>query len=226
MASGRIKQLVSSLEKRAKRGIYRLRGKREVHLLHIGKTGGTAIKHALTKPYRVTARYTIQRHAHSQTLRQIPEGDGVIFFLRDPLSRFVSGFNSRLRRGEPRFSKPWTQEEQTAFAQFDTPSHLAEALSADDEELRNRALAAMRSIGHVCDSYWKWFESEEYFLSRIHDIVFIGFQENLSRDFESLKSILGLPAALSLPTDSILAHKNPEHFNKTLSDLAAANLRN
>jgi hypothetical protein len=225
MARRRNKKIFSSLAKRATRGIYQLRGKRVVHFLHIGKTGGTAVKLAL-KPYRVTARYAITRHGHRQTLRQVPEGDGVIFFLRNPLTRFVSAFNSRLRQGEPRFSNPWTEGERAAFSEFNTPSRLAEALSAGDEQLRNRATAAMRSIGHVCDSYWKWFESEEYFLSRIDDVVFIGFQESLSKDFESLKTILGLPAALSLPSDEILAHKSPGHLDKNLSDLAAANLSN
>jgi len=225
MARGRVKQIVSSLSKRAASGIYRLRGKRVVHLLHIGKTGGTAVKHAL-KPYRVTKHYVITRHGHRQTLRDIPEGEGVIFFLRDPLTRFVSGFNSRLRQGEPRFSNPWTEGERAAFNRFDTSIRLAEALSSADEELRNNAVAAMRSIAHVRDSYWRWFESEQYFVSRIDDIVFIGFQENLSKDFATLKSILGLPPGVNLPTDDILAHKTPEHLDKTLGDVAAGNLRN
>ena len=194
-----------------------------VHFLHIGKTGGMAIRHAL-KPYRETARYKIKRHGHRQTLRDIPQGEGVIFFLRDPLTRFASGFNSRLRRGEPRHHNPWTAAEQEAFSRFDTPNRLAGALSSDDEEVRNRARSAMKSIEHVRDSYWKWFESEEYLLSRMDDIVFIGFQENLSGDFESLKLILGLPQSVSLPTDDILAHKNPGHFNKALDDRAVENL--
>jgi hypothetical protein len=49
-----------------------------VHFLHIGKTGGMAIRHAL-KPYRETARYKIKRHGHRQTLQDIPQGEGVIF---------------------------------------------------------------------------------------------------------------------------------------------------
>lgn len=211
-----IKKIFTSLRQR-------IQGKQVVHFLHIGKTGGTAIKHALG-PYRETARYIIKRHGHNKTLRDIPDGEGVIFFLRDPLTRFSSGFNSRLRRGEPRGHNPWSAAEEEAFSRFDTPNRLATALSSDDDEERRRATAAMESIAHVRDSFWKWFESEEYFLSRMEDIFFIGFQENLSQDFEIVKSKLGVPQTVNLPSDEILAHKNPAHFDKALDDRAIENL--
>jgi hypothetical protein len=195
-----------------------------VHFLHIGKTGGTAINHALA-PYRETARYVIKRHGHNKTLRDIPDGERVMFFLRDPLTRFTSGFNSRLRQGEPRAHNPWSAAEEEAFSRFDTPNSLATALSSDDDELRQRARTAMQSIEHVRDSFWKWFESEEYFLSRLEDIFFIGFQENLSQDFETVKLKLGLPQSLTLPDDDVLAHRNPSHLDKTLDDRALENLK-
>lgn len=212
-----VKKIFSSLKKRIQR-------KRVVHFLHIGKTGGSAINHAL-EPYPETARYIIKRHNHEITLRDVPRGQGVIFFLRDPLSRFASGFNSRLRRGEPKAHIPWSAAEEEAFSRFDTPNRLATALSSDDEELRHGAGAAMQSIEHVRDSFWKWFESEEYFLSRMDDVVFIGFQENLSEDFEIVKSKLGLPQGVSLPTDEVVAHKNPPHMDKALDDRAVENLK-
>jgi len=217
MARPVLKKIFSSLKKR-------IQGKRVVHFLHVGKTGGSAINHAM-EPCRETARYMIKRHGHEITLRDIPQGEGVIFFLRDPLARFASGFNSRLRRGEPRAHNPWTATEEEAFSQFDTPNLLATALSSEDEEMRSRAWAAMKSIEHVRDSFWKWFESEEYFLSRMDDIVFIGFQENLSQDFEMVKLKLGVPQSVSLPTDEVLAHKNPSHLDKTLNDRAMENLK-
>ncbi len=212
-----LKKILSSLKKRIQR-------KRVVHFLHIGKTGGMAIRHAL-KPYRETARFKIRRHGHRQTLRDIPQGEGVIFFLRDPLTRFASGFNSRLRRGEPRHHNPWTAAEQEAFSRFDTPNRLATALSSDDEDTRYRARRAMKDISHVNAPYWRWFESEEYFLSRLDDIFFIGFQETLSADFQSLKLKLGLPQSVSLPTDDKLAHRNPLFLDRTLDAEAVANLK-
>ncbi len=45
-------------------------------------------------------------------LRNITEGEGIIFFLRDPTSRFVSGFYSRQRQGQPRYYSPWSSDEK------------------------------------------------------------------------------------------------------------------
>ena len=82
----------------------------------------------------------------------------------------------------------------------------------------------MRSIPHVRDGYWKWFESEDYFLSRLEDLFFIGFQKHLTDDFEILKSRLRLPEQLMLPGDDVRSHANPRHLDRTLRDAAIANL--
>jgi hypothetical protein len=154
----------------------------------------------------------------------MPEGDGAVFCLRSPTSRFISGFYSRQRQGQPRYFERWTPDEKIAFEEFQTPNHLALALSSADAAARLRAEKAMRSIEHVKNGYAKWFESEEYLLSRLSDIFFIGFQETLAEDFEILKSKLGLPFNLKLPTDDITAHRNPEHLDKKLNEPAIENL--
>jgi len=206
--------------------LYRIKHlfKKDVHLLHIGKTGVTAIKYAL-KPHLVTSDYVIKLHPHRVILRDIPRGDYVIFFLRDPITRFVSGFYSRKRQGQPRYSIPWSMDEKTAFEEFDTPNRLATAISSEDENERDRAIKAMQCIGHIRSSYWEWFESESYFLSRLSDILLVGFQENLSEDFERLKLKLGLSENVRLPTDEINAHKNPSYIDKTLDQKAIENLK-
>ena len=195
-----------------------------MHFLHIGKTGGVAFKHALSK-HPANNRYIVYLHPHSVKLRDIPEGESVIFFLRDPISRFLSGFFSRQRQGRPRFFSPWDSDEKNAFEYFDTPNQLAIALSSTDAEEKTRGQKAMKSIEHVKNSYWEWFESEEYLKSRLSDIFFIGFQERLTEDFEILKSKLGLSESAELPNDDIKAHKNPTNLDKTLEDKAIENLK-
>ena len=69
---------------------------RPLHFLHIGKTGGTAVKHAL-KP--VAAAGHLMLHGHDVRLHDVAPGEQVFFFLRDPLSCFVSAFYSRQREG-------------------------------------------------------------------------------------------------------------------------------
>ncbi|MCD6143412.1 sulfotransferase family 2 domain-containing protein [Thermococcus sp.] len=206
------------------RNLAKITGRRLVHFLHIGKTGGTSIKYALRWNF-FTKNYIISLHRHSTTLEDIPEGEYVFFFVRDPIGRFVSGFYSRLREGKPRHYKPHTPEEKKAFSKFKTPNELAEALSSSDSEIKKAAMDAMKAIGHVKTSYWDWFKDEDYFTSRVNDIVFVGRQEYLSQDFEKLKKILGLPPSLTLPQSDVLAHKTPDYYDKRLSELAVKNLR-
>ena len=184
----------------------RIHGRRRVHFLHIGKTGGTALVEAL-RPHRVTKRYSIVLHDHRTLLRDVPVGDFFVFFVRSPLRRFVSGFISRQRQGRPRYHKPWNEAEQLAFSRFKTPNELAHALEDPDANRRAEAQEAMRSIHHVQSSYWDWFESEAYFRSRLNDLFFMGRQESLSSDFLILRAKLGLPESAALPDDDVRSHR-------------------
>jgi hypothetical protein len=202
---------------------HRMLGKRRVHFLHLGKTGGSAVKDAL-RDFPERGRYEIILHNHHTKMGDIPGGEGVVFFLREPVSRFVSGFYSRQRQGQPRIFIPWSDEEKLAFERFAAPNDLAVALGSSDVGERNRAQDAMRSIGHVKTSYWDWFQNEAYLRSRLGDLFFIGFQERLDEDFEIVKSKLGLPEDLKLPHDEVRAHRNPTGLDKKLSDEAISNL--
>jgi len=202
----------------------KLRGKTPVHFLHIGKTGGTALKYVF-KEYYTTEKYEIFTHSHRVHLNHIPAGEKVLFFLRDPVGKFVSAFYSRKREGRPRTYNPWTRGEREAFENFNTPNELAKALSSENIELKDKAIKAMKDIGHIRKSYWDWFLSEDYFLSRRRDILFVGFQESFNRDFEKLKNILMLPEEATLPTDEINTHRNPLDVDKSLDMDSIENLK-
>jgi hypothetical protein len=195
-----------------------------VHFLHVGKTGGTAIRYGL-QGHLAGARYELHFHPHHTTLGQIPPGERVVFYLRDPISRFVSGFYSRQRRGQPRYFVDWRPAERKAFARFETPNQLAVALSSHDPREQHQARQAMRAITHVRTFYSDWFGNRAFFLSRLQDVFFIGFQETLSDDFECLKRKLGVDPAAALPNDDINAHRNPSTVNRDLEWQAIVNLR-
>jgi len=194
-----------------------------LYVLHVGKTGGTALSQVLVEHADV-ARYRPVFGGHELTLADIPVGERFMFFIRDPLSRFVSAFNSRLREGRPRYHYPWRDEEKVAFARFKTPDALATALSAEAEPLRLEANAAMHGIGHLNTRYSFWFGDEHTFRRRVEDVFFIGFQERLGADFDLLKTKLGLPVDARLPQGDA-AHRAPEGSNTGLGDVARANLR-
>jgi hypothetical protein len=199
-------------------------GKSVVHFLHIGKTGGTALRYSL-KGISLKGHKLIL-HGHDKSLKDIPEGQKVVFFLRDPISRYISGFYSRKREGKPRYTIPWRPEEHDAFNHFESAVVLAESLSHQDVNVRDRAKRAMTNIQHVKDRYSKWLISPEYLSYRSGDILFVGFQESLAHDFVALKQLLCLPGQIDLPQDSIEAHKNDYENIPQLSENARLNLRN
>lgn len=207
-----------------KRVYYRVQGRQVVHFLHIGKTGGTAVRDTL-QHHTLTPKYKIFLHGHHFALSRVPVGDKCFFVLRDPISRFVSGFYGRQRMDRPRYDLPWLPSEELAFGRFHTPNQLACALSSPDSDARAAAEAAMGGISHVRSSYWKWFRDEAYFLSRRDDILFVGYQETLSQDFDQLRQLLGLPDSVALPQAGAKAHRNPDHLDKRLDEEAIANLR-
>jgi hypothetical protein len=207
--------------------IGRLAGRRLAHFLHVGKTGGTAIKTAFGAyplPVRLEHGQMIIFHKHSVRLWHIRRGDSVFFFLRDPLARFVSGFNGCLRKGRPTRFVPWTRAEHRAFETFPTPDSLGRALGSEDFIRREKARAAMNAIEHVSkQSMWVRGGCREL-ARRYSDILMIGFQENLQEDFETLKTLLGVRPQLTLPASANTANRAPARMESRLSREARANL--
>lgn len=184
------------------------------------------MKHALGSVPPETGPFRLHLDGqHSKTLYHVPPGEAVFFFLRDPVTRFVSAFYSRQRQGRPLADHPWTEAEIRAFDRFTTANALAEAISAGESEVRAEAEDAMRGIGHVNTHFAKWAGRPQYFLSRRKDVLFIGRQETLTADFERLKSLLSLPDGLALPTDDVAAHRNPQTVDRRLSETGEANIR-
>lgn len=201
----------------------RLRGKRTVHMLHIGKTGGTALKFVLRRN-KETGTYVVRPHPHKVRLADIPPWDDFFFFVRDPVDRYVSGFNSRLREGRPRYSRPWTPRERWAFERFGTAEELALALSSDDPARRKDARRAMRSIRHVRSGFDTWAGPDRLLLRRRRHLLMVGRLETIEADFARLKALLGLPDGVALPDKDKAAHRDPGSAPRTLNDEARANI--
>jgi hypothetical protein len=203
--------------------LYRLFGGQIINFLHIPKTGGSALKHAL-KAAPETDAYRIHLRGHSCRLTDIPAGDKFFFTLRDPAQRFVSAFNHK-KAGRSQWQHTKIEAETAALKHFETANHLAESLFSKDLKTRQAAEIAMNSIEHVNTFYLDWFVSKEYFLSRVSDAMYIAFQETLETDFAQIKKVLGLPEISSLPVlNSAKANKNPQSLETKLSVRAKDNL--
>lgn len=121
--------------------------------LHIGKTGGTSIKTVIRS--ELVRDLPIGATDHKATAADIVKDEHALFgfVLRDPVTRFVSGFDSRLRNGRPEYDTPWTTGEAVAFSYFATANQLAEALFAKNQRLRSAAIFAARAITHLRRGY-------------------------------------------------------------------------
>jgi hypothetical protein len=197
--------------------------KRCIHLLHIRKTGGNAVQNAL-RPF-LSDDFEVIFHPHDVRLNHIPEGEKVLFMLRDPVERYISGFNSRHRRGAPRYNIAWDESETRAFTAFPTPDALATSLSSPDAATRAAGVAAMHGINHVKTSYADWLLDIEYVERRRADILWVGRTYHLTQDFAGLRQLLALPSHCQLPDDPIAAHRRLPSDPVDLSAEGAENIK-
>lgn len=198
--------------------------RQRVHYLHIGKTGGTAIKAALKESNKQNnSRVRFVLHPHGTRLCDVPGDDAYVFSIRDPVTRFYSGFYSRNRKGMPRLQSEWTPGERAAFDTFPHADDLASALFEDGWYGR-RAWLAMHAIVHLRDHQSAWFRHAAD-LFEVRPPLCVIRQESLSEDLANLLQGLDLDSTPALPEDPTGAHRNDYSNTQPLSDRAVANLR-
>lgn len=199
---------------------------RSFALIHVGKTGGTSLR-LLIKDLRSDGfKFPLTKMRHKETVNQaLDENPGLQlgFIYRDPTSRFVSGFNSRLRNGRPTHNSLWTPAEAAAFSWFADANSLAEALYAEDPRLQSAAHFAMGSIRHLARGYAFYFQSPTYFQSLQEQIYCLCELSDLNTRAAEFFAPFGVPkeAVLSRVRQSHRAPSTPP----PLSPLALENLR-
>jgi len=193
---------------------------RQVHFLHIGKCGGSAVKDLAERINKLPTGPSIVTHGHSTKLQHLPQGDPYFFAIRNPVTRFYSAFYMRKRKEQPRLYREWKDSERDAYTHFAEANDLAENLFAKTP-LGHQAFAAMQSIGHM---------SYQHTLFRIREILHsrpplcILRQENLDNDVNSLLIKLNISDDLKLPDDKKIAHRNDYSSTPQPSEAAINNL--
>jgi hypothetical protein len=183
-----------------------------VHFIHVGKCGGTALRFAVRQaqeeagPIESPWGPVSAEPGHKVTLADVPDGDKAVLAFRDPLSRFVSGFYSRLRKGRPRHFREWSDAERKAFGWFQTPEELADALG-DGWRQRRRAEHAMRSIRQLRRPMTQWAGQPAFFRENLDKVLYVARQETLDEDWARLKELLDIPRDVLLPKDDRGAHR-------------------
>jgi len=194
-----------------------------IHFLHVSKTGGTAIQSAIGEQRR-TDHYRVLVTPHPVRLKHIPTKEKFAVVLRDPVRRFVSAFNHRQAEGRPAYHDPWSRQERHAFLMFPDANSLGLGLASKNPDLCKHAVRAMRNIGLLDTPYTFWLGNLEYLQSRKEDLLFVGFQESLTEDFERFKDLVGYPNGICLPSDDSKANRTGSSTIK-LDPAAEAALR-
>lgn len=197
-------------------------GREILHFLHIGKAAGSQIGQIAREFNAQNRAFTILRHPHHVTLSNLPVTAPYFFSVRNPVTRFVSGFYSRKRKGQPLLYKEWTANEASAFAAFDHANDLAEALFAPGD-LRQQAVFAIKSISHTARGQVDWISPMGYFLTHRPPIAILR-QEHFNTDLALLSAHLGEDMTRYITANPALAHRNDYSSVPELSPKAIANL--
>ncbi len=197
---------------------------KKIKFLHIGKTGGSFIRDNL-KLIDIDNKVKFLTHKES-----ILENDGYqyIFFIRNPIDRFISAFWSRYRKGNPRYNFEWTIEEKITFEYFKTPNQLAEAIFSDDKYIKEKANKAIESIPHLRMNLSFHLKDKDNIKDCIGKILYIGRLETINNDLNNIIKILGYSKEdlKEIKNDNITTHKTPSEYSKlsNISKLGKMNL--
>jgi|688.fasta_scaffold369987_1 hypothetical protein len=178
------------------------RGRQRINYLHIGKTGGTQIMHQLNIINSVNRKYYFQKRGHSFRRSNLPERELWFVSIRDPISRFQSGFYSRKRMGRPRLNRLWSEAEEWAFSVFPHATDLADALSPTHQNY-DSAVRAMGAIDHVRRPMSWTLDGQ------ILNPFFVIRQENLAGDLVKMLQALNIDFSLNISSDPLETHANP-----------------
>lgn len=197
----------------------------DIAFLHIGKNAGTQIT-TLARQIEESAGVKIVNFGHETKLYMLPEGTRYFFSIRNPVSRYMSGFYSRKRKGQPRIYNEWTEHEYLAFSRFEHANDLAECLFRNDTQ-GHEAAQAIESISHTSRQQIDCFQRTGQFLT-LSPPLWIIRQEYFDDDFSEFlnKSDINLSFSdLKVSEDAMASHKNDYAEAPELSDLAVTNLK-
>ncbi|MEX2517946.1 MAG: hypothetical protein WD969_01285 [Paracoccaceae bacterium] len=165
--------------------------------LHIPKTGGTSLHALFAERWRQgrPAPLYLPHHCDMDAIDALLPDARIILVTREPLERMASGFLSRLRQGRPRYDRPWTRGEATAFSVYRQPGALFRALLSADEFDISMSAFALCEIAHLRRGYQHYFHSAERVRKAKARFALVGEIGAMGRFIEGLAALLGAPAA-------------------------------
>jgi hypothetical protein len=204
--------------------------------IHIGKTGGGTIQNLLNlKQYHLQKNYNFNNN--------------FIIWVRNPIVRFVSAFNMSYvninfkdyikklkdldRNGvlvKDRIKNYLSKKNKYIFSKkydalinyFKTPNNLAEGLSSNDKDVREKAEELMNNHhGHIYKGIGWYLNKGKFVRKHNSNINFVGKQETMDEDIEKLGTLLN--KELKPDNKNVNSYSTAE--SKYLSPLAIENIK-
>lgn len=194
-----------------------------IYFLHIGKAAGSQIKQAIRQINENESKIAIYPQNHDIFLEDVPEEAEYFVSIRNPITRFYSGFYSRKRKGRPLNDIDWTSHEASAFNRFEHANELAESLFAPGEK-GMFALAAIKSIRHTAQDQIDWFALAGD-LFTVRPPIWVIRQERFEEDFATFLTRAGITHQPVFARSTKRSHANDYSSTPPLTEKAKANLK-
>jgi hypothetical protein len=207
-----------------------------ISFIHIGKTGGTTIDNQLSSKIDYYKEYH-----HNKNYNDFEK---YIIWIRNPISRFVSAFNHsyygintnkkliekfdlehclipmRMKDAKKR-DYTFSPHYDKLLKNFKNANDLAESLSSENIEQRNRAIELMLHDEEHLFKGLGWYLQNGDFIEKHNDrIIFIGRMENMREDMKNLSKKLGI----EINIDSKLRENN--YLDKSMKYLSPRAIKN
>jgi hypothetical protein len=191
-------------------------------IIHVGKCAGGTIEKNLDDCSGIIIMHTHTSHRNIQVRKNlIQENKTILLLVRDPVTRFISIFYYWLQR--KRF--------MNFFTVFKDANDLAEALTSDNNDIRNMAINALNTIVHFKQGFKYYLCDEETIINNINNFKFVIRQEYYSEDFKPVYDYLCKTGNINETTNinKFLKSKRNTTANynskKHLSQLAINNIK-
>ena len=200
---------------------------RQHGFLHIPKTGGSGVntlgrslhERGFKSPCVFSHGWKVE-----EILKHFPDIK-ISFVLRDPLSRMISGFNSRVRQGRPTYNNIWTPAEAAAFSLFPSVGKLLDAILAEDEFSKSAVTYTMRNVSHLRWNYGFYFKNLDTVRSNRSSFEIIGSINRMDEFINGYTALAGAPESTAaelyekrheanVRSEDALGHYSPEDISR------------
>jgi hypothetical protein len=211
--------------------------------LHVGKCGGTSLMQTFVQNGIKLNEYHLNWNRNA-----IAENH--FTWVRNPISRFVSAFNHsksvlnfELNGLDPEkltlkncpspgriynfFSRGYMFEPvyDELIHSFETANELAESLSSNNSELKERAFALMNNANqHIFKGLGWYFKNGELIPRKPTKLLMVGKMEQMNDEFKKLVELLDTPELKVVKQIDQIREGNKE-YEKSLSETAVNNIR-